>query len=346
MIRLAAALLAASTAFAATPATPKNVILLIADGAGLAHYTLLKNSRGNDFQLSRLPVVGLATTRCLDRAVTDSAAGATAIATGSKVTYEAVSQDPEGKPLTTALEVAEAAGKATGLVTTSYFYDATVASFASHAKNRNDYAGIVTQMLQSGAEVIAGTALKPMGEGELTGVPELAKQQGYTIVSTRAELDAAPEDTKILTAFPKQVRDLDYPDAPLPVLAKFAIDRLKTDPDGFFLVLENEGTDGSSHQNYTADVTAALTSFDTTVGIALDFAAASGDTLVLVTSDHETGGMRVSNTEAKRFRVEWSTTDHTGTAVPVFAYGPGSMEFAGFYDNTDTGKKLLKLVGR
>ena len=344
MKRLVAVLLAATASFAAPKKAPKNVILLISDGGGLGHYTLLKNNRNADFQLGRMPVVGLAMTRCLDRAVTDSAAGATALATGFKVNYETVAQDPEGKPHPTALEIAEAAGKSTGLVTTSYFYDASVASFAAHVKHRNQYAEIISQMLRSGAELIAGTAIKPMGEGELALAPEIAKEQGYTVVTTRAELDAAPKAGKILVAFPKQIRDLDFPDAPLPVLARFALDRLASDPEGFFLVVETEGTDGSSHQNNIADVTAALISFDTAIGVALDFAAKSGDTLVVVTSDHETGGMRVSNTEAKRFRVEWSTTDHTGTAVPVFAFGPGSERFAGFYDNTDTGKRLLELV--
>ena len=134
------------------------------------------------------------------------------------------------------------------------------------------------------------------------------------------------------------------PDAPLPVLTRWAIDRLKGHVAGFFLMIENEGTDSASHQNFLPDVQSSLTSFDLSVGIALDFAAARGDTLVVVTADHETGGLRINETKAGRPRPEWSTTDHTAGAVPVFAFGPGSATFAGFYDNTDVGKKLLSFV--
>jgi alkaline phosphatase len=343
-MRLLAVLLFATASLAAPPPAPKNVILLIADGTGLAHWTALKQNKP-DANLTRLPVVGLATTHCLNRAVTDSAAAASAIATGSKVNYEAVSEAPDGKPLTTVLEAAESAGKATGVVTTAYFYDATPAAFAAHAKHRDQYAEIVGQMIRSGAEVIAGTGLKPLGQDELAALPVAAQEQGYTVVTDRAGLDAAPAASPVLAVFPKQTRDLDFPGAPLPLLTRFAIDRLKGDKDGFFLMIEHEGTDSSSHHNNIPDTTASLKSFDEAIGIALDFAAKNPDTLVVVTSDHETGGLRVSETKSARFRLEWSATDHTGVAVPVFAFGPGASEFGGFYDNADVGKKLLKSIG-
>lgn len=329
---------------AAIAQSPKNVILFIADGGGPAHYTALKTNRAANFQIGRMPVVGMATTRCLDRAVTDSAAAASALATGYKVKYEAVSEDADGKPLATVLEVAEKSGKATGLVTTGYFYDATPAAFAAHAPHRDKYAEIIEEMLRSGAELIAGTALRPVGESELAAVPDLAKQLGYTVATTRAELDAAAKSPRVLAAFPKQTRDVDFADAPLPMLTQWAIDRLKGDPEGFFLMVEHEGIDSASHQNFLPDVNKSLESFDQAVGIALDFAATAGNTLVVVTSDHETGGLRVSETKLARFRLEWSATDHTGVAVPVFAMGPASAQFAGFYDNADIGKRLIALV--
>ena len=339
--------LAFAAAFAsvaiAQPRAPKNVILFISDGAGPAHYTALKNNRP-EAVIPKMPVMGMATTRCATRAVTDSAAAASALATGFKVTYEAVSVDKDSKPLTTVLEVAETSGKATGLVTTAYFYDATPAAFAAHAKHRDEYAEIISQMIRSGAEVIAGTGLKPLGQDELSSLPAAATQQGYTVVTSKAELDAAAKAPRVLAVFPKQTRDLDFPDAPLPLLTRWAIDRLKGNAKGFFLMVEHEGTDSSSHHNNIPDMTNSLYSFDAAVAVALEFAAANGDTLVVVTSDHETGGLRVSETKAARFRLEWSATDHTGVAVPVFASGPRAGEFAGFYDNTDIGKRLLELV--
>jgi alkaline phosphatase len=178
----------------------------------------------------------------------------------------------------------------------------------------------------------------------LSHVTADAKQQGYAVVTTRAELEAAPAKSRVLAVFPEQPRDVEYPEAPLPMLTKWAIERLKGHNGGFFLMIENEGVDSASHQNFLADVTSSLTSFDLSVGVALDFAAGRNDTLVVVTADHETGGLRLNETKAGRVRPEWSTTDHTAGAVPVFAFGPGSATFAGFYDNTDVGKKLLSFV--
>ena len=334
----------ASLLLAATVAHPKNVILLVADGTGSGHFTVARNLRGENFRIGTMPVVGFHATGCADRAVTDSAAGATAFATGLKTNYEMLSVDPKTlAPQPTVLERAEKIGKATGLVTTANFWDATPAAFAAHAKHRRD-PGIDLQMLRSGADVIAGTGLEDFSRELTPEAAQAAKENGYTVVNTRAELDAV-KGAKLLAYFPYQERNVDVPEAPLPVLAKWAIDKLDDDPDGFFLLIEHEGTDSASHQNNHLDLRKSLTSFDEAVGVALDFAKKRGDTLVIVTSDHETGGLRVSETKTtSRWRIEWSTGDHTATAVPLFAYGPGSAAFAGFQDNTDVGKKLLDAV--
>lgn len=333
-------ILIATTAFAADK--PKNVILLIGDGMGPAHFTAARYARGADkSQIGRMPVVGFATTHCADRTVTDSAAAATALATGTKTNHEMVSMSPAGIPLVTVLERAEAGGKATGLVTTAQFCDATPAAFASHSTYRRKYGEIVPQMLRSGAEVIAGSGLESFGKGEMPALDAAIAGTGYTVIRTRAELDAAT-GAKQIVLFPSQDRDRDHPDFPLPLLAKWAIDRLKNDPEGFFLMIEHEGTDSASHSNNASEVTAGLRSFDEAVGIALDFAAARSDTLVVVTGDHETGGLRLTESPTtRRWRMEWSTSEHTATAVPVFAFGPGSAGFAGSYDNTDVGRRLL-----
>jgi alkaline phosphatase len=339
-VLFAAALLAATAA-----PQPKNIILLIADGAGPAHYTVAKHLRGDQFRTGTMPVVGFSTTQCADRAVTDSAAGASALATGFKTNYESLSIDPKtGASLPTILEQAEKLGKATGLVTTTYFWDATPAAFAAHAKHRHD-PGVDAQVLRSGVDIVAGSGMEDFQKDKVSPeLEKLAADTGFTVIATRAQLDAS-RGTKLLAVFPWQERNVDAPEAPLPVLAKWAIAQLADDPEGFFLMIEHEGTDSSSHQNQTPDVRKSLISFDEAVGVALDFAQKRGDTLVIVTSDHETGGLRLSETkQLARLRLEWSTTDHTATAVPLFAYGPGSAAFAGFQDNTDVGKKLMAIL--
>lgn len=334
----------ASILLAATVAQPKNVILLVADGAGVGHFTVMRNLRGENFNTGLMPVIGFHATHCADRAVTDSAAAATALATGFKTNYEMVSVDPKTlAPLPTVLEAAEKIGKATGLVTTANFWDATPAAFAAHSKHRRD-PGVDLQMLRSGADVIAGTGEEDFSRELSPEAAQAAKENGYTVVNTRAELDAV-KGAKLLAYFPYQERNVDVPEAPLPVLAKWALDKLDDDPDGFFLLIEHEGVDSSSHQNHHLDLRKSLTSFDEAVGVALEFAKKRGDTLVLVTADHETGGLRVSETKTtSRWRIEWSASDHTATAVPLFAFGPGAAAFAGFQDNTEVGKKLLAAV--
>ncbi|HEX7833808.1 MAG TPA: alkaline phosphatase [Thermoanaerobaculia bacterium] len=337
-------ILTAALILAATPvAQPKNIILLVADGAGPAQFTTAKQVRGDQFRIGTMPVIGLHTTPCADRNVTDSAAGATALATGRKTNYEMLSQDPAtGAPYETVLERAEKSGKVTGLVTTGDFWDATPAAFAAHANHRHAV-GVREQVVQHGIEVIAGGGFQKFGKEGVPSFEEFAKTYGYTGITTRAELDAA-QGPRLLASFTGQERDADFKEARLADLAKWAIDHLDDDPKGFFLLIEHEGTDSAAHQNQGPDLRNALASFDEAVGVALDFAAKRGDTLVVVTADHETGGLRISETKLGRPRLEFSTTDHTATAVPVFAYGPGSQLFGVFQDNTDIGKKLLEFV--
>ena len=338
MIHLLAAILLAATP---SPA-PKNVILLIADGTGAAHLTVTKNVRGADFRIGSMPVAGFVSTHCADRAVTDSAAAATALASGVKTNHEMLGQDPAGNRLTTVLDDAEARGKATGLVTTTAFWDATPAAFAAHANHRHD-AGVAAQMLREDIELIAGAGLQSFGKGKLPPFETFIKDSGYTVITNPSQLESA-RGSRLLAVFPGQARDLDVPEAPLPVLARWAIDRLDDDPEGFFLMIEHEGTDSASHANFTPDVRRALASFDEAVGVALDFAKRRGDTLVVVTSDHETGGLRIGESKSGAYRLEWASPDHTSAMVPIFAYGPGAAAFAGLQDNTDVGKKLRAAV--
>jgi alkaline phosphatase len=330
-----------------TAQVPKNVILIVGDGTGPAHYTAAKILRGNDFQIGRMPVVGLATTSAANANVTDSAAAASALATGFKTNDEAVSIDPTtGADRETVLEAAERAGKATGIVTTAEFFDATPAAFASHAKDRHDdWLEMVREMLASGTEFIVGGAGGTVfGRDGAPSLEELASRSGFTLVRTRAALEAS-KAPHVIAALPTQLRNVDFPEAPLPDLARWAIARVKDDPDGFFLLIEHEGTDSSSHQNNTADLRASLVSLDKTVGVALDFAMNRNDTLVVVTGDHETGGLRITETRSlRRPQYEWATIGHTAVAVPIFAYGPGSAAFGKFMDNTDIGKRLLEYV--
>lgn len=337
-------LLLATSSYAAP--RPKNVIFVVGDGMGPAHVTAARWLLGDKLQLLRMPHTALMSTECADEAVTDSAAAASAFATGEKTNWRAVSVDAEGKPRTTVVDVAHAHGKATGLVTTTDFWDATPAAFAAHAKERYVEApSIAKQMVASAADIIIGGGIDERGTSPLP-TPDELKAADRVMVRGLAELQAT-NAARVLGVNQRQDDDLEDPQAPLAALAKWAIDRLSKDPDGFFLMIENEGIDSSSHSNYMPHLRSALQQYDAALGVALDFAAARSDTLVIAVGDHETGGLRVfQGRDKKRWRLEWSTVDHTGTSIPLFAYGPGAETFHGYIDNTDVGKALLSFMGK
>ena len=344
MRRLIVLIFAATSLFAAP--RPKNVILVIGDGMGPGQVTAMHWLRGDKMQFLRMPHSALVATHCADEAVTDSAAAASALATGEKTNYHGVSVDATGNARRTVLEAAHAAGKATGLVTTTDFWDATPAAFAAHAKERYDDApAILRQMVDSGADIIIGGGIDSLGKNNLPPLDDLKKSNRAVAVSL-AELQAAT-GPRVLGVMKRQDDDLEDPNAPLAALAKWAIDRLSKDADGFFLMIENEGIDSSSHSNYNPNVRKALEQYDAALAVALDFAAARNDTLVIATGDHETGGMRIfQGRDRKRWRMEWSTVEHTGTSIPLFAFGPGAETFHGYIDNTDVGKAMLSFVSK
>lgn len=324
---------------------PKSIILIIGDGMGTAQVTSARFLRGAAFNIGRMPVTGWVATRSASSVVTDSAAAATAYATGERTNNRMVAVRPDGTPLTTALEIAEKSGRATGLVTTADFFDATPAAFAAHNKSRYDSEPIAREMLRSGAEIIAGGGAGKFGTARLPMTAEaLAAGNGFTLVRTAKEL-ATARGTHILALFPTETNDVDSHEAPLPLLAKWAIDRLAKNRRGFFLLLENEGIDGAGHRNSTADFERAVESIDETVGVALDFAKTHRDVLVIVTADHETGGLRIEKENGTELELVWSSTGHTGESVPIFASGPGAESFMGLLDNFEVGRRIQRLLG-
>jgi alkaline phosphatase len=323
---------------------PRNIILFIGDGMGPAHVAWASQIRKDQFQIGRLPVIGVLTTAAFDRAVTDSAASATALAAGVLTKKGALSVDSEGKPVETLLELAEKKGKASGLVTTAYFWDATPAAFAAHAADRYERQHeIAKQMMGKGVELIAGGGLDRLGSDGFPSVTEFAARAGYNLIVEPTTLGEEPAEP-LLAVFKSKKSDADFDAARLPQLTAWAIERLRKDPDGFLLVVEHEGTDSGSHNNDRDVVRDSLTSLDEAVGIAMQFAAGRDDTLVIVTADHETGGLRLSETLTGRPRIEWSTTDHTAAPVLFFAGGPGAATLSGFQPNHEFGRKLQELL--
>lgn len=343
---LALAVLSCASGTATAPQqekSPKSIILIIGDGMGPAQFTAARILRGSEFQSGRLPVSGLVRTRSANSVLTDSAAAATAYATGVKTDNRMLGVDPNGFSHPTVLEIAEARGMATGLVTTTDFWDATPAAFASHVKDRREAKSIASQMLRHDIDIIASSGVEKFGVEGNPPLPELARDNGYTLVGTAEELETA-KGSQVLAVFRSSALDVDSPDIRLPALAAWAIERLSKDPDGFFLLLEHEGTDSTAHNGATALFEISVRSLDETVGVALEFVNRHKDVLLIVTGDHETGGLQIQGPVAEPLQLKWTTGGHTAQPVPIFSQGPGSGNFSGLLDNTDVGRKLLALV--
>jgi alkaline phosphatase len=149
----------------------------------------------------------------------------------------------------------------------------------------------------------------------------------------------------VLGAFPSGRLDGESPEVSLAALASWSLARLSRDPDGFFLLIEHEGTDTASHANDSGALETSIVELDEAVAAVTDFTRQRGDILVIVASDHETGGLQIAGTPGQPELI-WRDDYHSGEAVPIFAEGPGAAGFGGFIDNTEVGKALVALVGR
>ena len=399
---------ASASASASASGGARSVILFLGDGMGAAHREagqLATVGADGRLVMDTLPVAGMVGTDPEDpeAITTDSAAAATAYATGVKTFNDAVGVDAEGDQVETILERAKAAGKSTGLVTTSQVTDASAAAFAAHVEDRDEQSEIARQYLEeSRPDVILGGGEDfwyPEGEegafpdnpdeeedpeisqSDRGNLVEQAQGLGYEYVTDAGELDAAA-GPRILGLFANQEMFQQYPEGegdeydpvvPLEDMARKALDVLSRNPNGFFLVVEEEATDEFASQNNSPFTVKGVQELDEAVALGKDYAEASGDTLVITTADHEAGGLTVEAPDDPeepdedgaeiqenlsgedgpfdvagsdlQFKMDWTTTEHTGVKVPLTAYGPGAGLFAGVYENTRVHDSLAQAAG-
>lgn len=381
----------------------RNVILFIGDGMGQAHRfagQLLSAGRDGKLAMDRLAVLGQMGTMSADPQsfVTDSAAAATAIATGVKTVNGAVSIDPEGRERLTILELARSSGRAVGLVTTCQLTDATPAAFAAHVPHRVDQSEIARQYIERNhVDVLfgggaahwfpAGSCLPESlsadglagGIGTQGNLVERATALGYEFVSDAPGLEqslarrARGADGRLLGLFAAQeffvqaaegLGAIYDPPVSLADLTAAAINVLSQKPEGFFLMVEESAIDRMCHRNNAAVTLKGVLELDRAVQVALAFANRTPNTLVVVTADHECGGMAIAGSEDQPYPYEpggglldtllagedgpfpvagsdygfvvgWATTGHTAAPVPITAAGPGAEGLAGSIENTD-----------
>lgn len=330
----------------------KNVILLIGDGTGLAQITtgqLALVGKEGRLHIQTLPVAGFVKTYSSDNLITDSAAGATAYSCGLKTYNGAIGVNSEGIPCKTILELAEEKGLSTGLVATSGITHATPASFASHVEKRSMQEEIAAQYLNAGTEVYLGGGMKWFSPDERSDSLDLLSQfedAGYQVLKNEEELAAADSD-RLLGLFAKDGLERVDGEPSTSAMTKKALDVLNKNDNGFFLMVEGSQIDWGGHANNAQYVIREVEDFDNAIKTALDFAQKDGETLVVITADHETGGMTLQKqiADGDSLEIYWTTDYHTGTPIPLMAYGPRATEFMGWRQNTTVGQKLAELLG-
>ena len=288
---------------------PRNVVFMVADGFGPASATLGRAAKGAPLAFDSV-LVGSVETSATDSRVTDSAASATAYACGLKTYNGAIAVTPEGRPCRTVLEAAEARGMATGLVATSRITHATPASFAAHVDARSEEAEIAAQLAASDVDLLFGGgrrffAERPTGDGgpahvdALRSPAETLGGAGWTVATDRAGYDgisALPAAALLADSHLAYEIDRDRTDEPsLAEMTTKALDLLAASDDGgangFFLLVEGSRIDHAGHGNDPAAHLGDILAYDEAVAAALAWAARDGNTLVVSTADHETGGL-------------------------------------------------------
>jgi len=345
--------------------TARSVILFIGDGMGEAQRRAARWAsvgQGGILAMDDMPVSGWSRTASANRAITDSAAGGTALSTGVKAYNGMIAMDFAHNPLTTILERAQTHDKAVGLVTNVHISHATPACFAAHVPFRGMMTEIARQILAARVNVLLGggedeflppsvTGCYP-GSGERTDGRNLISEavaDGYTYVCDAASFEAVDTATtsRLLGLFADE--GMKRPFSPsLAEMTQAAIDILSQDADGFFLMVEGGQIDWACHANDAANAITDTIDFDDAVSLGIAYAATAGDALIIVTADHETGGMSVDLTpsglpdedgpftmpDGTPFYVNWTTDYHSAADVPVTVQGPRAELLSGTYENT------------
>ena len=360
----------------------KNVIYLIGDGMGIGSVsTLLTLTDSCGFEMEN-PAIGLSETYSVDNYATDSAASGTALATGTKTNNGAMGMGPDGEDLESVLNVAENLGKKTGIVVNLGVVEATPGAFYAYVKSRNEKYTIAEQMTECGVDVVIGGGMNFFNERPDS--PDLIakmKNDGYDIYTDWAEI-AKTESGKFVGLLPNEILHrrnttgtqasgdergaaceaalmaaddglVDLTDAsirPEEYLEKAVSKALgtlsRTSDNGYFLMIESGIIDGYNHNNDPEGLKEEMLEFNATLTMLVKYVASHPNTLLVVTADHDTGGVGITygNRSTEEMSLVYTGHGHTGNMVPIFAWGAGKENFRGIMKNSDIALKIKALL--
>ncbi len=337
-----------ATLFAAEAQEVKNIIFLIGDGMGLASASMMQlenNYEPTIFDLA--DNIALQKTYSLDNRVTDSAASGTALATGFKTNNTMLGQFPDGTNTESLMELAADKGKATGLVVTTYLQHATPGAFYAHVPSRHEYATISEQLLASDIDIAIGGGMAFFKEryNNRKKATKAITESGFTLVES---LDADMSGERILALLAD--KEIENRTGYLAKATTAAINHLSGCENGFVLMVEGSLIDGMGHGNDAKGQQGEMRDFMEAIEVAVAYANEHPETLVVVTADHETGGLAIIsgnadfNLSEQGVEYKWATGGHSGVMVPIYLYGTGAELINGVMENADLGKRLKELI--
>lgn len=302
----------------------KNVIFMIGDGMGVNHLEWAKAETGEELIMDSMPIKGYRNTNSFS-GLTDSAAGGTALACGllainynvGRLSIPINDYNVVVADYVNLCEKAQIQGKKTGIITSDENTGATPGAFSAHTSTRYEYEKMSEQQLNSNLDLLWSTADGIINE-------EMATESGWTYVDNINEIYELPKDSKSIAQFTGNVAydDGDEFGAPLSTLTARGIELLDGSENGFFLMVEGAHIDKYSHNNDSEGMIKSLIEFDKAIGEAINFAKEDGHTMVIVTADHETGGI-VWNEDNETW--EFTSDYHTDVDVPLRVFGDYGM---------------------
>jgi alkaline phosphatase len=327
--------------------SPKNIILMIGDGMGLAQLYSGYTANQGKLNIFNIPNTGFSITTSSDSYITDSAAGATAMASGSKTNNRHIGVDSLGRPLPSISSILSSKGFLTALISAGDVTDATPAAFYGHRVDRSENEAIALDFLTSGTDIlIGGGSYAFIKRTDGNNLQSQLENKGYVFLNDFSKVDKISGNRFVVlddaAVVSKQKGRSDFLNRAL----KKTLTTFNASQKPFFVMAEGAQIDHGGHSNDMEYVVREQLDFDRAVGEMLKFIDNNGETLLIITADHETGGLSLldGNLSKGYIHGDFSTNDHTGIMVPVFAYGPGAENFSGVYQNTEIYQKIRKLL--
>jgi alkaline phosphatase len=328
--------------------SPKNIILFIGDGMGTSQIYAGMTKSDQPLFLEKFPFSGFSKTYSADNYITDSGAGGTALACGIKTRNGMIGVKPDSTAVSSILEIAHKNGLSTGVVSTSAVTHATPASFVAHNAGRDNYEAIAKDFLNGSVDLFIGGGENHFrARTDSIDLTVKLKEHGFDVVYTIDDLKKS-ESLKIAGLLAKEQMPpvTGGRNGALAEMTRKAIETLSKNKNGFVLMVEGSMIDWGGHEKNIDYLVSEMIDLDKAIGVALNYASGDKKTLIVVTADHETGGLALTGGNLPEHKLEASFAggDHTAVMVPVFSYGPGAEKFSGIHENTFFAGEFLNLL--